>query len=101
MIEVISSAKTLVYRFASVSFVISVAPPGPPSIDFGIAVGYLDGGGLFIQTGTIPASVPALDVAAIMGAIPPDQVTRMVDMNSVWYQYFIDRGIIDGVIASY
>lgn len=101
MIEVLSSAKTLVYRFASVSFVISVAPPGPPSIDFGIAVGYLDGAGAFVQTGTIPASVPAPDVATIMGATPPALVARMVDMNSVWYQYFIDKGVIDGVVTSY
>jgi hypothetical protein len=101
MIEVVSSTKTLVYRIQQVEFTIPVSPPGPPSINFGIAVGYIDGDGLYVITGSIPAAVPGADTAVIMGTIPPALTTRMVDMNTVWYQYFIDHGIIDGVITNY
>ena len=78
MIEVISSTRMLVYRFQHVSFTIPVAPAGAPSVDFDIAVGYLDGGGAYVVTGNIPSSVPALDVATIMGATPPVSTARMV-----------------------
>lgn len=101
MIEVISSTKTLIYRFRHVAFDIPVSPPGPPTVDFDIAVGYLDSGGLYVQTGSIPASVPAVDVGTIMAATPPVLTARLVDMNSVWYQYFIDHGVIDGTVTSY
>jgi hypothetical protein len=97
MFQVVDASKTLVYRIASVmiQFVGAI-----PTVNFSLAVGYVNGEGLFVSDQTIEATVPPADVATILGAVPPPSTTRGNDTGSVWLQYFVDNGILSGDVEA-
>jgi hypothetical protein len=93
------STKTIVYRISKVVFEPSTAStPTPPPGYFEIAIGFLDVEGVFRKLSSKEVNVDPAVVATIMAGTPAALVPRMTDINTVWYQHFLDTGDIEGAI---